>query len=225
MSTIAILHTPFPEKFGIPRQSGIVEAAHGRVEFLPEFDRPDFVRGLESFSHIWLVTLFHQSPPWDGKSTVRPPRLGGNERQGIFATRSPNRPNPIGLSLVRLVNIEQEPKLVLEVSGIDAVDGTPVLDIKPYLPWCESRPEARAEWAGEAPRLLPTDQLECPADLREKIGPADWNLITELLRLQPQPAYQHDPDRTYGMSIGEWNVRWRLDAERVQITELTKRDA
>ena len=224
MSPIATLRTPFPEKFGIPRQSGIVEAAHGRVEFLPEFDRADFVRGLESFSHVWLVTLFHQSPPWDGKATVRPPRLGGNERQGIFATRSPNRPNPIGLSLVRLVKIEHEPRLALEVAGIDAVDGTPVLDIKPYLPWCECRPEACAAWAGEAPSLSPYDQLECPVELRNKVNDAIWSLITDLLRLQPQPAYHDNPDRTYGMSIGEWNVRWKRDSDTLRITEITKRE-
>lgn len=225
MSPIAILRTPFPEKFGIPRQSGIVEAAHGRVEFLPEFDRADFVRGLESFSHIWLVTLFHQSPPWDGKATVRPPRLGGNERQGIFATRSPNRPNPIGLSLVRIVKIEHEPRLVLEVAGIDAVDGTPVLDIKPYLPWCESQPEARAEWAGEAPSLLPDDHLECPHEIRSQVSDASWNIITQLLRLQPQPAYHNDPDRVYGLAIDEWNVRWKCDVETIRITEITKRES
>src|SRR3954466_14131525 len=134
---IAFLRTPFAEKFGVPRQSGLVMAAEGRVEFLPEFAAPDFVRGLEDFSHVWLVTGFHLNPPWAGAATVRPPRLGGNERVGVFASRSPSRPNGLGLSLVELRNVEAG-RLI--VAGVDAVDGTPVYDVKPYLPWCEAKP-------------------------------------------------------------------------------------
>ncbi len=215
---IATLRTVFAEKFGIPRQSGIVEEAVGRVEFLAEFNRADFVRGLESFSHIWLVTVFHQSLPWDGKATVRPPRLGGNERLGVFATRSPNRPNPIGLSLVKLVKIETEPRLVLHVAGVDAVDGTPVLDIKPYLPWCESRADARADWAGAAPNLREADQVMIPSTIAEALG-KDEPLIRQLLRLEPQPAYQNTAERIYGMTVAGWNVKWRIADQQVVVLE------
>lgn len=218
---IATLRTPFAEKFGIPRQSGLVEEAIGTVEFLPEFNRADFVRGLESFSHIWLVTVFHQSPPWDGKATVRPPRLGGNERLGVFATRSPNRPNPIGLSLVRLVKIETEPRLVLHVAGVDAVDETPVLDIKPYLPWCESRPDARAEWAGAAPEQRKATDVIIPEAISETLG-ADEMLVRRLLRLSPQPAYHEESERAYGMTVAGWNVRWRIDGGKVIVIATTR---
>jgi len=215
---IATLRTPFAEKFGIPRQSGLVEEAVGRVEFHDEFNRADFVRGLEAFSHIWLVTVFHQSPPWDGKATVRPPRLGGNERRGVFATRSPNRPNPIGLSLVKLIRIETEPRLVLHVAGVDAVDGTPVLDIKPYLPWCESRADAHADWAGAAPTLRNAEDVNIPAEITTALGP-DEPLIRQLLRLEPQPAYQETAERVYGMTVGGWNVKWRADDKQVVVLE------
>ena len=125
---VAVLRTPFAEKFGVPRQGGLVPAAEGRVEFLPEFAAPEFVRGLEAFSHVWLVTGFHENPPWSGSAVVRPPRLGGNERVGVFATRSPNRPNGLGLTLVRLLAIEPG---ALRVGGVDAVDGTPIYDMIP----------------------------------------------------------------------------------------------
>lgn len=218
---IATLRTPFAEKFGIPRQSGLVEEAVGRVEFHDEFNRADFVRGLEAFSHVWLVTVFHQSPPWDGKATVRPPRLGGNERRGVFATRSPNRPNPISLSLVKLIRIETEPRLVLHVAGVDAVDGTPVLDIKPYLTWCESRADARADWAAAPPPLRPPADIHIPPDILTALGP-DAPLVIHLLQLEPQPAYHDDPDRNYGMTVAGWNVKWCIrDGTKVEITEAT----
>lgn len=212
MRPIASLRTPFAEKFGIPRQSGLVEEAAGRVEFHAGFDRADFVRGLDAFSHVWLVTVFHESPPWDGKATVRPPRLGGNERRGVFATRSPNRPNPIGLSLVRLIRIESGPRLVLHVAGVDAVDGTPVLDIKPYLPWCESKPDASADWAGAPPPLRPAEDIHTPTEILQTLGP-DAPLIIHLLQLEPRPAYHDDADRTYGMTVAGWNVKWRTDGQ------------
>jgi tRNA-Thr(GGU) m(6)t(6)A37 methyltransferase TsaA len=147
---VAILRTPFAEKFGVPRQSGLVTAAEGHVEFLPEFAAAEFVRGLEEFSHVWLITGFHLNPPWDGAATVRPPRLGGNERVGVFASRSPSRPNGLGLSLVQLLAVEPG---VLRVAGVDSVDGTPVYDVKPYLPWCEAKPDARSDWAKDAPSI------------------------------------------------------------------------
>ena len=146
ISPVAFLRTPFAEKFGVPRQGGLVPAAEGTVEFLPAFAALEFTRGLEAFSHVWLVTGFHENPPWTGSAVVRPPRLGGNERVGVFASRSPNRPNGLGLTLVRLRSVEPG---ALRVAGVDAVDGTPVYDVKPYLPWCEAVPDARADWRSE----------------------------------------------------------------------------
>lgn len=206
LKPVAILRTPFAEKFGVPRQSGLVPAAEGRVEFRPEFQAPEFVRGLEAFSHLWLITGFHENPPWSGSAVVRPPRLGGNERVGVFASRSPNRPNGLGLSLVRLLGIESG---ALRVGGVDAVDGTPVYDIKPYLPWCEALSDATADWAQAAPPLLGSSGVVLPAELAEKLGPAIADLVRQVLRLDLQPAYQDESSRTYGMTLGGWNIRWR----------------
>lgn len=217
---VAFLRTPFAEKFGVPRQSGIVPAAEGRVEFLPEFASPDFVRGLEAFSHVWLVTGFHKNPPWDGAATVRPPRLGGNERVGVFASRSPLRPNGLGLSLVRLLSIEIG---ALRVEGIDCVDGTPVYDIKPYLPYCEARPEARADWAGAAPQTRLPEQILIPPAIAAKLPPAVIVLARQLLALDLQPAYQAaEAGRVYGMTIAGWNLRWRHVGEVVEVVEVSE---
>ena len=217
---VALLRTPFAEKFGVPRQSGIVPAAEGRVEFLPEFASPDFVRGLEAFSHVWLVTGFHKNPPWDGAATVRPPRLGGNERVGVFASRSPLRPNGLGLSLVRLLSIEIG---ALRVEGIDCVDGTPVYDIKPYLPYCEARPEARADWAGAAPQTRLPEQILIPPAIAAKLPPAVIVLARQLLALDLQPAYQAaEAGRVYGMTIAGWNLRWRHVGEVVEVVEVSE---
>jgi tRNA-Thr(GGU) m(6)t(6)A37 methyltransferase TsaA len=212
---VAILRTPFAEKFGVPRQSGLAPAAEGRVEFLPAFAAPDFTRGLEAFSHVWLVTGFHKNPPWDGSATVRPPRLGGNERVGVFASRSPLRPNGLGLSLVRLLAIEPG---VLRVAGIDCVDGTPVYDVKPYLPYCEARLEARADWAQAAPSVRAAGQIHIPAAIAAVLPEEVATLARELLALDLQPAYQAaDAGRVYGMTIGGWNLRWRLAGETVEV--------
>ena len=215
---IAILRTPFAEKFGVPRQSGLVPAAVGRVEFLPEFSAPEFIRGLEDFSHVWLITGFHENPPWDGSATVRPPRLGGNERVGVFASRSPSRPNGLGLSLVELIAIEPG---VLRVAGIDAVDGTPVYDVKPYLPWCESKPDARSDWAKDAPSIRAAVDVVIPSEIAAQLSPDVITLVRQLLTLNLQPAYQPpDAGRVYGMSIAGWNVRWRSSAAgKIEIVE------
>ncbi len=203
---VAILRTPFAEKFGVPRQSGLVPEAEGRVEFLPEFAAPEFTRGLEAFSHVWLITGFHQNPPWTGSAVVRPPRLGGNERVGVFASRSPNRPNGLGLSLVRLLGIEPG---VVRVGGVDAVDGTPVYDLKPYLPWSEAQPQAAADWAQVAPPARPAEAVVIAQTLEEKLGPATASLVRQVLRLELSPAYHDARERIYGMTIAGWNVRWR----------------
>lgn len=222
LKAVGILRTPFAEKFGVPRQSGIVDEAEGRVEFLPEFASSDFVRGLEAFSHVWLITGFHRNPPWDGAATVRPPRLGGNERVGVFASRSPLRPNGLGLSLVRLLAIEPG---ALRVAGIDCVDGTPVFDVKPYLPWCEARPEARADWAGSAPTLRPAERIVVSEEIAARLPPEVLTLARQLLALELQPAYQAGgaaEGRVYGMTVAGWNLRWRQVEDRVEVVEASR---
>lgn len=204
---VACLRTPFAEKFGVPRQSGLVPEAEGRVEFLPEFSAPEFTRGLEAFSHVWLITGFHENPPWTGSATVRPPRLGGNTRVGVFASRSPNRPNGLGLSLVRLLQIEPG---ALRVAGVDSVDRTPVYDVKPYLPWCEAPPGATADWARGAPVFSAPEAIVISPAFAAKMGDTTTALVRQLLRLEHQPAYQEEPSRTYGMTVAGWNVRWRV---------------
>lgn len=219
LQPVAVLRTPFAEKFGVPRQSGIVTAAEGRLEFLPEFASPDFVRGIEAFSHLWLFTGFHKNPPWDGAATVRPPRLGGNERVGVFASRSPLRPNGLGLSLVRLLAVEPG---ALRVAGIDCVDGTPVYDVKPYLPWCEAQPEARADWAGAAPTLRAPEQVVVPEAIAAELPAEVLTLARQLLALDLQPAYQAGEaaaGRIYGMTVAGWNIRWRQIGDAVEVVE------
>jgi tRNA-Thr(GGU) m(6)t(6)A37 methyltransferase TsaA len=195
----------------------LVPAAKGRVEFLPVFSSPDFTRGIEAFSHLWLLTGFHKNPPWDGAATVRPPRLGGNERVGVFASRAPQRPNGLGLSLVRLLAVEPG---ALHVAGIDCVDGTPVYDIKPYLPYCEAPPDARADWAGAAPAMRTEGQIIIPNSIASALPPEVNALVRELLALDLQPAYQAgEAGRIYGMSVAGWNVRWKHTGESVEVVE------
>ncbi len=215
ISPVAILRTPFAEKFGVPRQGGLVPAAEGRVEFLPAFAAPEFTRGLAAFSHVWLVTGFHGNPPWSGSAVVRPPRLGGNERVGVFASRSPNRPNGLGLSLVKLLAVE--PRL-LRVSGIDAIDGTPVYDVKPYLPWCEAVADARADWALAAPAPRPAGSVMVSGEIAAQLGAGTTELVRQVLSFDPRPAYQDAAERVHGMSIAGWNVLWRTETDgRVQV--------
>jgi tRNA (adenine37-N6)-methyltransferase len=227
---VATLRTPFLEKFGIPRQSGLVSEAEGRVVFMPEFAREEFVRGLAAFSHVWLITQFHHNVRWSGTATVRPPRLGGNERVGVFASRSPNRPNGLGLSLVRLIAIESAPSLALRVAGIDAVDGTPVFDVKPYLPWCEAPVDARADWAQAAPAARAVDAVVISDALMQQVmaatpdeGAATIALLRQLLQHNHQPAYQTESTRIYGMSVAGWNVRWRqIAGDRIEVCAIER---
>ena len=221
MTPVATLRTPFAEKFGVPRQSGIIAAAEARVEFLPEFASPDFVRGLVSFSHVWLITGFHKNCAWDGAATVRPPRLGGNKRVGVFASRAPMRPNGLGMSLVELLAIEPG---VLRVGGIDCVDGTPVYDIKPYLPYCEAKPEARADWAGSAPTARSAEDVLATDEVVSVLPAEVLTLVKQVLTLDLQPAYQKDKTtaRSYGVTLAGWNLRWRFtEGEQVEIFEAT----
>lgn len=226
LKTIAHIHTGFHEKFGIPRQSGIVETP-GYIVFEPPYNNPDAVRGLEEFSHIWLIWQFSEAVRDDWSPTVRPPRLGGNTRVGVFASRSPFRPNPIGLSLVKLESIEYDHSLgpVLHVTGADILDGTPIYDIKPYLPYSEAKPDAEG---GFAHRLMDDSMqvvLTEDADLEpaKEIPEEDLYTIKKLLAQDPRPRYQDDPERVYGMSYGEWEVKFTAGDGAIMVKSIKNR--
>ena len=206
MHAVAHIESDFAEKFGIPRQSGLVEALRARVVFEPPYRDASAVRGLEQFSHVWLLWQFTEAMREGWSPTVRPPRLGGNVRMGVFATRSPFRPNPIGLSCVRLEKVVQDPALgpVLVVRGADLLDGTPIYDIKPYIPYADSRPDAAegyTSWTRE--HLL---EVRCPEALRAGMDPERWAALEGVLASDPRPAYQDDPERFYGMRFGGQEV-------------------
>ena len=214
LKTIAILRTCYTDKFGVPRQSGLVPAAWGIIEFEPEFRRVEAVKGIEEFSHLWLITQFHLVGQEPTSLTVRPPKLGGNERRGVFATRSPFRPNRLTLTVVKLDRVEWEGEKAprLFVSGVDLVDGTPVFDIKPYVRYADSIPDARSGFADEAPKPSPV-HWTC-----ESAAPEDVRLIIEQsLALQPQPAYHEDETREYATEIAGWRVRWVAAREGAQV--------
>ena len=213
---IAHMESDFPEKFGVPRQAGIVEALEGRVVFAPEFRNADALRGLEGFSHIWLIWQFSKALREDWSPTVRPPRLGGNERLGVFATRSPFRPNGLGLSCVRLLGIEQDRELgpVLRVAGADLVDGTPIFDIKPYLPYADCRPDASSGFAPDAGAQLRVTYLP---EAEQAVPPEKRAALTGVLANDPRPRYQADPTRVYGFAFAGLAVRFRVDGAELTV--------
>ena len=208
MKIIARIRTPFAEKFGVPRQSGLVDVP-AQIVFEPDYRNADALRGIEGFSHLWLIWQFDRAERETWSPTVRPPRLGGNQRMGVFATRSPFRPNPIGLSCVKLERVEQTAEgSILHVSGADLVDGTPILDIKPYLPYCDSHPDALGGWTdGLESACL---QVEFPAELLCTVPEADRMGLLGVLQSDPRPRYQDDPDRVYGLTYGGLNVKFRV---------------
>lgn len=217
LKQIAHICSPFPTKFGIPRQSGLVDALRATVVFEPEFQNADALRGLEGFSHLWLIWEFSEARRDGWSPTVRPPRLGGNARMGVFATRSPFRPNPLGLSCVRLEGIRHDAALgaVLDVSGADLMDGTPIYDVKPYLPYADCKPEAVGGFASSGEGRLLTVQADetllagLPARTREA--------LLGVLAHDPRPSYQNDPDRVYGMAFGGCEVRFSVDGETLTV--------
>jgi tRNA (adenine37-N6)-methyltransferase len=222
---IGVIRSGFREKFGIPRQAGLAPAARATLELLPPYSRPEAVRGLEGFSHVWLVFVFHGVPMGRWQPTVRPPRLGGNRRLGVFATRSTFRPNPVGLSAVKLERITtRQGQVVLYLQGVDLLDRTPVLDIKPYLPYADCLPEATGGFAAEAPTPLTAVEFSPIAaafcanwphgDLRE--------LLIQLLRQDPRPAHEraHRASRCYGMRLYDCDVRWEMRDAMVYVTEI-----
>lgn len=206
MDVIAYLRSPYAEKFGVPRQAELAPHVVSEIRFEPAFRLPECVRGLEQFSHIWLIWGFHcnEGAPWH--PTVRPPRLGGNTRMGVFATRSPFRPNGLGLSAVRLLAVEEGP--VLRVSGADMVDGTPIYDIKPYIPYADSLPAASAGFTAQPWELL---QVQVPQALSDALPPDCLAALRETLAQDPRPAYQHDPTRVYHLLFKPYEVTFRVE--------------
>ena len=215
---IARIENNYREKFGIPRQGGLVDSVISRIVFFPEYRSRESVRGLEEYDYIWILWMFSRVRMDEWSPTVRPPKLGGNRRMGVYATRSPYRPNHIGLSCVRLLRMDFEEKEapVLYVSGADILDGTPVVDIKPYLPYADARPGARGGF---------TDTLDCPKlevcfeEAKIKMDPELMNTLREVLAQDPRPSYQEDPKRIYGMRFGNMDVKFRIDGRRVMVTD------
>ncbi len=214
---IAHIHNGFEEKFGIPRQSGLIDTVKSEIIFEPEYRNPDALRGLEDYSHLWLLWSFSQARRDGWTPTVRPPRLGGNTRVGVFATRSPFRPNNIGLSCVRLERIElttnQGP--VLHVTGADLMNLTPIFDIKPYLPYVDSHPEAKEGFAGAVKDYRLT--IHSTADLDAQIPAIHRAAIYAILEQDPRPSYQNDPERIYGVKYAGLNIRFRVDRNELYI--------
>lgn len=220
MKVVARIRSDFPAKFGIPRQSGLVEELRATVVFEPEYRNPDALRGLEDFSHIWLIWQFSEAVRDGWSPTVRPPRLGGNVRKGVFATRSPFRPNAIGLSVVHLLSIERDPELgsVLVVAGADMMDGTPIFDIKPYLPYSDS---IRSAAGGFAPAGGETLEVHLPESLRPLVPQEKLPALLGVLAHDPRPPYQKDPGRVYGMDFAGLTVRFTVNEGRLIVREIS----
>ncbi|WP_374354092.1 tRNA (N6-threonylcarbamoyladenosine(37)-N6)-methyltransferase TrmO [Chitinimonas sp.] len=215
MQPIGMIESCFKEKFAIPRQPGLCPSAEATLHLLPPFDQADTVRGLEAFSHVWLLFAFHETAAQGWRPTVRPPKLGGNQRVGVFATRSTFRPNPIGMSVARLAGIETDQGVRLRLAGADLLDGTPVLDIKPYLAYADAIAHASNGYAdaGNAPLAVSFAAEVEPAlaRLTQRL-PHLRQLISEVLAQDPRPGYADDPDREYGMALYDLNIRWRCQA-------------
>ena len=220
MRPVARIRSDFPEKFGIPRQSGIVESLEAKIVFEPEFRVMDAVRGLEDFSHIWLIWEFSESVRDTWSPTVRPPRLGGNVRMGVFATRSPFRPNPIGLSCVKLLKVEQDEALgpVLTVAGADLMDGTPIYDIKPYIPYADCHQEATGGFTTNV-EMKPLT-VDFPAELLEKVPQKNREALIGVLEQDPRPRYQNDPNRVYGLSFAGMEIKFTVSDQTLSVVEL-----
>ena len=211
MQIIARIRTEFAQKFGVPRQSGLVPQTRGTIVFEPPYRNPDALRGIEGFSHLWLIWAFDCAQREGWSATVRPPRLGGNERMGVFATRSPFRPNPIGLSCVTLERVDWDTPdgATLVVGGADLADGTPIYDIKPYLPYADCHPEASAGFTENAERR--ELRVEFPRALEALVAPERREALRGVLAQDPRPSYQDDPSRVYGVAFAGQNVRFTVD--------------
>lgn len=220
MRPVARIQSDFPEKFGIPRQSGVVPELEAEVVFEPEFRVMDAVRGLEDFSHIWLIWEFSEAKRDSWSPTVRPPRLGGNVRMGVFATRSPFRPNPIGLSCVKLLSVEEDPELgpVLRVAGADLMDGTPIYDIKPYIPYADCHPDAVGGFTTTT--AMPEVEVFLSHELLQKVPADKRDALLGVLKQDPRPRYQNDPERIYGLSFAGLDIKFRVEDKLLTVLEI-----
>ena len=217
MKIIARIHTDFKEKFGIPRQSGIADELEAKIVFEPQYRVSEALRGIEGYSHLWLIWQFSEAVRDTWSPTVRPPRLGGNKRMGVFATRSPYRPNPIGLSSVRLDRVEKtEEGDVLIVRGADLLDGTPIYDIKPYLAFTDSHPDAVGGFADPV-REYSLNVVFCK-ELLSKIKISKQNALLKILEHDPRPSYQDDPEREYGMCFSDYEIFFKVSSDTLTVT-------
>ena len=217
MKIIARIHNPYDGKFGVPRQSGLVEQVVSTIVFEPEYRVAEALRGIEEFSHIWLIWAFDRAERETWSPTVRPPRLGGNQRVGVFATRSPYRPNAIGLSCVKLIGTEKGKEgTVLKVAGADLVNGTPIYDIKPYLPYTDCRPGATGGFTdGTEKRKVEVEIREAPAGMTAE----ELEALKAVLREDPRPAYQDDPERVYSFEFNGRNIKFRVEGNRLIVIQ------
>ncbi len=215
---IAHIHSDFSSKFGIPRQAGLVPQLRATIVFVPEYRIPDMLRGIDGFSHLWLIWQFSENLRWS--PTVRPPRLGGNTRMGVFATRSPFRPNHLGLSCVELISVHKTDAYgtVLEVGGADLLDGTPIYDIKPYAPYADCYPDAKGGFTDAAEDFLL--QVEFPHELLELVAPEHREALIGVLSHDPRPSYQRDPERIYGMTFGHHNVKFQVNETTLTVVSI-----
>jgi len=222
IQVIARMHSDFPTKFGIPRQSGLVKELESTIVFEPEFRNADALRGIEGYSHLWLIWQFSEAVRQDWSPTVRPPRLGGNTRMGVFATRSPFRPNNLGLSSVRLLGVEhtQEYGTVLHVGGADLMDGTPIFDIKPYIPYSDAHPEALGGFTDTADAFLL--EVEFPEALLALLPEEKQQAALAVLSHDPRPSYQRKSDRVYGLTFAGFDIRFTVDGSRLTVTDVLK---
>lgn len=222
MHPVAVMRSDFATKFGIPRQSGLVDTLRSTIVFLPEYRNRDALRGLEYFSHLWIIWQFSEAVRNEWSPTVRPPRLGGNTRMGVFATRSPFRPNAIGLSCVKLVGLEQTESngTVIHVAGADLMDGTPILDIKPYIPYCDCHPDALGGFTATAGDFLL--KVDFPANLLAKLPADKREAAKEVLSHDPRPSYQHDSERVYGLPFAGFDINFTVKNETLHVKEIKK---
>ena len=222
IQVIARMHSDFATKFGIPRQSGLVEELRSTIVFEPEFRNPDALRGIEDFSHLWIIWQFSEAVRQGWSPTVRPPRLGGNTRMGVFATRSPFRPNNLGLSSVKLLGVEHTDKFgtVLHVGGADLMDGTPIFDIKPYIAYGDSQPEAKGGFTDTAGEFLL--QVEFPAELLRILPEEKRDAAIGVLSHDPRPSYQRKPGRGYGLTFAGFDIRFQVNGDVLTVEEVNK---
>jgi tRNA (adenine37-N6)-methyltransferase len=225
-NVIGYISSPYKQKFAIPRQPGLIEEARGSLILAAEYSDDAILRGLDSFSHLWLVFVFHQTADKGWSPMVRPPRLGGNARKGVFATRATFRPNPIGLSVVKFEGVERKKdKLIIKLSGIDLLDGTPILDIKPYLPYADALPDAASGFADAAPETTMQVSFSTQAAIfcqQQQQYPDLQRFIEKVLKQDPRPSYkkQRSGEQQYGMTLYHYNIKWTVNGEHNHVTEI-----